>query len=614
MNDYKISLWLTNIITIIIAISLAFAIKLIFNPLLYQQQQLTGENEQFTQLPDLVNLDELRESINLNQFTYIKVSGDNLSKPIIYTKKSEHDLFSKILPLPLSTSTSVSNQQTFEYTSTNDSLFKLYRSIVLIIIAGLILTMIIANFIYFRLFKKIEHALVYEITNDVHKETPFTRVSDALHEQKLLIHQALQKQESKIVELAEQVNTDNLTGLHNRHAFRKELIQILTHESNPKSAILFIIRSFELSAINAKRGFQQGDQYIIDIAQMIKKGIERYKNIHISHINGADFALIAHEMSIKDAHQLAKELKLKFDEYQQFNNLDNVAFNGMTVITSNQLPEQVLTRADIALAKAQLEGVNAWVFEPKDNENVALGQQYWTTLIKDIIDKRSLTLLSQPIQEIHREMKAYQEIFTRFTGENNNIIPTENVFAMALRTDNIIKLEQIIIEKVISKYRVQTSHHCRWGLNISSSAIQSSSFNIWLERLLLRNPDIAGSLVFEMQEKLLDNNLITSKRFFEMLKRVGSRSAICNFGKGIGSFRLFKELKPNFVKIDASLIRHIESDSENQQFVRMVIDVAHRMDCQVIAEGIEDIEQKQILESMHVDGIQGYLIAHPTVL
>lgn len=223
-------------------------------------------------------------------------------------------------------------------------------------------------------------------------------------------------------------------------------------------------------------------------------------------------------------------------------------------------------------------------------------------------------LLHQPIQAIHRNMKGYQEILTRFIGENNNMIPTDTVFAMAQRIDMIVKLEQLIIETVVSQCRHKADGSSRWGINISSSAIQNSSFVVWLERLLLREPNIAASLIFEMQEQVLDNNLVSSKRIFDMLKRTGTRSAICNFGKGIGSFRLFKELKPDFVKIDASLISNIERDSANQQFVRMIIDVAHRMDCRVIAEGIEHLEQKQILENMYIDGVQGFLIARPSPL
>ena len=614
MNDYKVSLWVSNFISLLIAAALLITIKFIFNPILLEQQQVSGDAAQLATLADITSIISLQQAIKPNQFTYIKVINEQLSAPIIYTSKSEHELFTKILPIPVSSLHSSTTNQIFEYQSANDKLYKLYRSIILIIIAGLIIAMLMSNLIYFKLFRKIERSLVNEIANDEHKETPFLKVSEELHEQKRLFHRALQDQEKKIMLLARQVNMDNLTGLNNRHAFRKELTEFLSVDNNQNNAILSIIRLYELVSINARRGFQQGDEYITDVANMINQVADKYKNIHLSRISGSDFALIAHNMSISDAQQLSNDLKIKFEEYQLLNHLDSVAFNGLTSICSGQPPEQVLARADIALAKAQTKGVNAWVFEQNDSEEPLFGQQHWRELLEDIISKRSIILLHQPIQAIQRNMSAYEEIFTRFIGENNNMIPTDTVFAMAQRTDMSIKLEQLILEKVVAQFRQRTDQTTRWGLNLSSPAVQNSSFIIWLERLLLREPDIAALLIFEVQEQVLDSNLLPSKRLFEMLKRSGSRSAICSFGKGIGSFRLFKELKPDFVKIDASLITNIERDSANQQFVRMIIDVAHRMDCKVIAEGIEHLEQKQILESMYIDAIQGFLVARPSPL
>ena len=276
------------------------------------------------------------------------------------------------------------------------------------------------------------------------------------------------------------------------------------------------------------------------------------------------------------------------------------------------MPEQVLARTDLALAKAQTQSHNSWAVAQQDSDDTQLGQQHWRHIVEEVISSRALMLLHQPIQAIHRNMKGYQEIFTRFLGENNNMLPTDTVFAMAQRVDMIVKLEELILETVVNQCRHKTEEGTRWGINITSLAVQNSQFIVWLERLLLREPNVASCLVFELQEDVLDNNLVASKRIFDMLKRTGARSAICRFGKGVGSFRLFKELKPNFVKIDASLINNIERDSANQQFVRMIIDIAHRMDCQVIAEGIEHLGQKQILESMYIDGIQGFLIARPS--
>ena len=613
MTDYKLSLWLSNIATIFIAISLAISIKIIFNPLLLQQQQLAGEDSQLQRLSNITNLIELEQAANSAQFNYIKVTNSDLTNPIILKKDNDHHLFTQIFPIETSTLHSLTTDQVFEYSSNNDNLFKLYRTLILIIFIALMITMLICNLIYYRLFRKIERSLVDEISNDSSSEMSFIKVSAELNEQKRIFHNSLRNQEKKIEQLARQVNMDNLTGLNNRHAFRKDLTKLLSDESNQKHAILSMIRLCQLPTINAQRGFQQGDEFVISMANIVNQTIERYHNIHVYRVSGSEFALIAHGMTLLDAQHLSKELKSKFDQYQLLNQLECVAFNGMSSISSGQLPEQVLARTDQALAKAEMKGENAWVFEETGNDEYLYGQNEWQIIIKNIIEKRSLILLHQPIQAIHHNMKGYEQISTRFIGENDNIIATDTVFAMAQRTDLMVKLDIVILETVVSQCR----HHnngVRWGLNITSSAIQNSSFIVWLERLLLREPNIAASLIFEMQENVLDSNLVASKRIFDMLKRVGSRSAICNFGKGIASFRLFKELNPDFIKIDASLITNIELDSANQQFIRMIVDVAHRMDCRVIAEGIEHIEQKQILENMYIDGIQGFLIARPTPL
>lgn len=615
MNDYKKSLWISTLITLLIALALIIATKSAFNTILLEQQQLPKTYSQLALLPTITSIGELEESLELSQFSYIKINNSRLNSPLVYSQKAVNQLFNNLLPSPISNFNSPTENQSIQYTSVHAELFKLYQSIIVLIVSALIITLLLYHTISFRLLKKIESALVNEIVNEKSKITPFKKVTIELIEQRRLFDSALHSKKEKISLLSQQINADSLTGLNNRHVFRKELTEFLSDESNRKHAILSIIRLFELSVVNMHRGFQQGDQFVVNVANIINGVLDKYKYIHLFRISGSEFAFISHSMSIGDAQQLANELKLKFDQYQLLNNLENVAFNGMTLISSNQLPEHVLARADIALAKAQTSGINAWAFEENiDNQTLQVGEQHWRSIITDIITNRSFTFLQQPVQAIHRNMKGYQEIFTRFVSEHNNTIPTDTVFSMAQRTDTIIKLEKIILEKIIYRSRLRTEYSTRWGINLSSSAMHNSSFMVWLERLLLREPDVAGSLVFEVPESLLGHNLIASKRVFNMLKRAGSRSAICNFGKGISSFRLFEELKPDYIKLDASLITNLESDSANQQFIRMIIDVAHRMECQVIAEGIEHLEQKQILESMYIDGIQGYLIAEPTPL
>ena len=89
------------------------------------------------------------------------------------------------------------------------------------------------------------------------------------------------------------------------------------------------------------------------------------------------------------------------------------------------------------------------------------------------------------------------------------------------------------------------------------------------------------------------------------------KSCICKFGNGLGSFRLYRELKPDFIKLDPSLVDTLERDHTSQIFVRTIVEVSHRLGCTVIAEGVEEYSQKQLLESMYIDAVQGYLVAKP---
>lgn len=614
MNEYKKSLWISNLIVLLFAVLVTIACKTVFNPLLLKHQELTAQQVTASFEDSVANNAMLQRIVEQDLFNYIKITQTGVDYPLVYENHQLHVIDTYLSEIPKTTFISDNRSLHIEYKAKNSDLLEIIKKILFVFYATLILIAAFFNVMYYRSFKKVEATLINEIADENKGTSPFVKVSEQLLEQKRVFHRALQNQEKQIVQLAHQVNMDNLTGLNNRHAFRKELTDILSSESEQQHAVLSIIRASELNTINSQRGFQHGDEYIVSIANMITKVTQHTPETSLFRISGSDFALIAREMTTSDAQSMAKKLKAQFDQYQVLNKLESTAYNGMSAIISGQLPEQVLARTDMALAKAQTEGINNWSFEQSDHEESKLGQQHWRSIIEEIIAKRALMLLHQPIQAIHRNMKGYQEIFTRFIGQNNSMIPTDTVFAMAQRVDLSVKLEQLILETVVSQCRHKTDGTNRWGVNITSAAIQNSSFIVWLERLLLRESNIAASLIFEMQEVVLDSNLVASKRVFDMLKRTGSRSAICNFGKGIGSFKLFKELKPDFVKIDASLMSNIERDSANQQFVRMIIDVAHRMDCRVIAEGVEHLEQKQILENMYIDGVQGFLIARPSPL
>ncbi|MDF2403142.1 GGDEF domain-containing protein [Aeromonas sp. 5HA1] len=419
----------------------------------------------------------------------------------------------------------------------------------------------------------------------------------------------------QIDELHNLATQDELTQLQNRHAFRRDMTALLQRDQDTQSATLVLIRATELGKLNAQRGFQSGDAYIKDIANLITRVVSRFPGHQVYRISGADFAVLVQPVANIPPPLLGRDLKIAFDHYQQQHELESAAYSGLTRLSSGQKIEALLARADLALARAQTETVNGWAIQQDDDEVVDLqGQHHWKLVLNELLDQERISFTYQPIQSMHRSMLAYNEIYTRFSSADGTVLPTDTLFAMAQRLDMVMKLEQMLVVHIMRQYRAFGANQSRWGINLSSNLLQNSTFLIWLDRQLLKDPNTSANLVFELDEEHLERNMTGAKRVFELLRRNGSRSAICNFGKGIGSFNLFRELKPDYIKLDPALITGLEQDLTNQQFVRMIVDVSHRMGCQVIAEGVEQLGQKQLLQGMYVDGLQGYLIARPQPL
>ncbi|ATP09979.1 EAL domain-containing protein [Aeromonas salmonicida] len=419
----------------------------------------------------------------------------------------------------------------------------------------------------------------------------------------------------QIDELHNLATQDELTQLQNRHAFRRDMTALLQRDQDTQTATLVLIRATELGKLNAQRGFQSGDAYIKDIANLITRVVSRFPGHQVYRISGADFAVLVQPVANIPPPLLGRDLKIAFDHYQQQHELESAAYSGLTRLSSGQKIEAILARADLALARAQTETVNGWAIQQDDDEVVDLqGQHHWKLVLNELLDQERISFTYQPIQPMHRSMLAYNEIYTRFSSADGTVLPTDTLFAMAQRLDMVMKLEQMLVVHIMRQYRAFGANQSRWGINLSSNLLQNSTFLIWLDRQLLKDPNTSANLVFELDEEHLERNMTGAKRVFELLRRNGSRSAICNFGKGIGSFNLFRELKPDYIKLDPALITGLEQDLTNQQFVRMIVDVSHRMGCQVIAEGVEQLGQKQLLQGMYVDGLQGYLIARPQPL
>jgi len=432
------------------------------------------------------------------------------------------------------------------------------------------------------------------------------------------IKKLMSEQLKNTTTLEMEAHIDSLTGVENRNSFVQFYENQIVKDSPINFGVLLITRCSELQTVNQVQGYHAGDSYIAKVADIIKNTIASWPSGKVFRLNGSDFATILPNEHLKSAEKYADDLTLKFNEYQHQSEIDSVAFTGLVYFDESKPLGELLALADTGVSVAQTQSTNSW-YSQKDinilnNTSANYGNQNWREEIDSVIEGKRIRLLLQPIQPSGRNSRVYSEVLARFLNINDDMLPTASFIAMAEKLDKIIAIDKLIIETTIHEITSKNMLEHSYGINISARSISDEHFMIWLERKLLREPVAVPHLVFEITEFGLQQNIKLGKRLVDMLHRVGARVTVERFGVGLTSFKFFRDLTPDYIKMDSSYTRDIDDDKNNQYFLRLMVDLAHRLGINVLAESVESQEEKHTLEKIFVDGCQGFYVGKPTPL
>jgi len=446
---------------------------------------------------------------------------------------------------------------------------------------------------------------------DVELSSEFNEVYDELKK-------LLQFHHKNTNELEQKAYLEPITNLSNRSRFVQYFENQINNDQSVKFGVLSITRCSELQTINQIHGYNAGDTYICGVADIMKAAITKYQGAQLFRLNSSDFATIIPNCTIKTAENYTQQLTESFNVFQQASDLDSVAYTGLVSFSKDKPLGELLALADTGISIAQTQLKNSWYAQTDinilENSSSSFGNQNWRQEIDNVIDSQRITLLVQHIKPSNRNAKVYGEILARFLNSHEEMLPTASFIAMAEKLDKIVAIDKMIIEKVINEIVNKNLRDSSYGINISTRSIHDDHFLIWLERRLLRDSSIAAKLVFEITESGLQQNIKTSKRFIDLIHRAGSRVTVERFGVGLTSFKFFKDLKPDFIKMDSTYTRDIDEDKNNQYFLRLMIDLAHRLGVIVLAQSVEGQEEKYILEKLSIDGCQGFYVGKPLPL
>jgi len=232
-------------------------------------------------------------------------------------------------------------------------------------------------------------------------------------------------------------------------------------------------------------------------------------------------------------------------------------------------------------------------------------------MVRRALRRKEVLLAYQPvIQGQDHSRVAFYEGLIRVLDETGRIIPAKDFIETIETREEGRMIDCLAIELGLAS--LAQAPGLRLSINMSARSIGNPQWETALERGLLRDPTIGERLIIEITESsaMLVPDLVID--FMARMQRRGISFALDDFGAGYTAFRHFKDFYFDVVKIDATFVRHIDTDTDNQVLMQALVSIAQQFDMFTVAEGIERPEEAKYLAHLGVDCLQGYLFGVPT--
>ena len=417
--------------------------------------------------------------------------------------------------------------------------------------------------------------------------------------------------------------TDPLTGLANRRSFIDATIKAI--EGAQKNATSFLILFLDLNrfkAINDGYGHRAGDELLIEVAKRLRLGV-RQEDV-IARQGGDEFLILLHDIrtdgTLEDRNSIALSSINRVRE--SFKEPFELSESTVTMTSSigasifpfdGTNPSELIENADTSMYRDKQTG------NPTDDKGFkvissnARNTLSLATRLRSACSNNEFALLYQPIVDLKTNSTVAAEALIRLKDGSGGLLSPAEWLSIA---EDIAIMDDIVSWTLQTVYRDQREWIARGistsvSVNLSPRQIRSTESMRRLKRDLEGLDLPASRLSFEITESsLLDHDPCVLQTIDE-LRSDGYTFAIDDFGTGYSSLYRLKSLPFDSIKIDRSFVNDIE-DIKGQRLVDAIISIAHSLEISAVAEGIERIEQRNLLTKLGCDLGQGYHFGRPS--
>ena len=410
---------------------------------------------------------------------------------------------------------------------------------------------------------------------------------------------------------------DSLTNLPNRLLFNECLKQsIKIAERHHTSLAVIFIDLDRFKNVNDSLSHQHGDELLIQVSNRLKHSIRR-EDI-LARISGDEFvALLKDVSSINDeaitVNKIMKAFEKSFDVMDI--ELRMTCSLGISLYPDDgKEASHLLRNADAAMYRSKEEGRNTYHFYHEEMSSAALEHVIVENAMRNALIKEEFFLVYQPQYRLRDKAIVGMEALLRWKHPDLGMIPPSRFIPIAEQSGQIRTIGDWVVQKVCEQGKAwydQGYKFNRIAINISGQQLQQDDFLESFNEVLNKTGMPADHLEIEVTETFLMASTDHAIDALQALMDSGIHISIDDFGTGYSSMASLKRLPVTKLKIDQSFVKNMPEDTEDVEISKAIIAMTNAMNLEVIAEGIETLEQLQLLSDINCTYGQGFYLSKP---
>ena len=491
-----------------------------------------------------------------------------------------------------------------------------------VLIVSLILLEILLRWLFKPLQQVEEQALAicereWKIQHDIPRARELQRMVLAMNRMVNKLHALFTEQAATTEQLRQESFHDSVSGLLNRRGFDQRFSHLLNHDEE-HSGVLMLLQIDGFGAFNQREGRQAGDHIIRQVGDALHHWHHDHHHSLCGRHAGADFALYvrcadrqhAREIMMQTSSQLAATTLTQRSELQF--HMGAVFLQG-----HHNNPGEAFSKADAALCKARSSGRgHSWLYDDEeDQQRREWSASSWQQILRDalqdnLLQLRFMPVVSQQAGDNSRHLLQV-EVFSRIQWQGESL-SAARFWPMVEQHGMAGEFDLAIVRQVFAHLiHTPLPDRVRVCVNLSPASLLDPEFPQHLLDLLERHSSLARHLLLEVPEFCVhdvENQLLP---LGQRLKTLGVQLGIDQVGTGTAAFAYMKRLPLSQLRLDGSLNRGVHLAQDQRFFVQSMIQIGHKLDLTVLADGLEQSEDIKTLNQCGVDGISGFYFSRP---